>query len=140
MRCATGGSLPCWTSAASSGASLRVFGNFVASVTMTGPSSLPSGNFPAVARPDAAALALAPALDDGFGFTASGVHAARTAAPPAAADIFRRSRRLRPRVATRSRVAIEPLHNLIPLTRPLPVLDIGARYRAPLFDSRDGSP
>lgn len=41
MRSATGGSLPCWTSAARSGASLKVFGNWAASVMMVGPSSLP---------------------------------------------------------------------------------------------------
>src|SRR6185503_10773858 len=41
MRSATGGSLPALTSAASAGASLKVLGAFAASVTTSGPSSLP---------------------------------------------------------------------------------------------------
>ena len=41
MRSATGGSLPALTSSASCGASLNVLGNFAASVTTSGPSSLP---------------------------------------------------------------------------------------------------
>src|SRR5262245_7076990 len=41
MRSATGGSLPAFTSSASCGASLKVFGLFAASVTTSGPSSFP---------------------------------------------------------------------------------------------------
>ena len=47
MRSATGGSLPAFTSAASCGASLNVFGSFAASVTTSGPSSLPIRLLPA---------------------------------------------------------------------------------------------
>src|SRR5262245_24836740 len=42
MRSATGGSLPVLTSSASCGASLNAFGAFPASVTTSGPSSLPT--------------------------------------------------------------------------------------------------
>src|SRR6185295_13460724 len=41
MRSATGGSLPCLTSSASWGASLKALGSFAASVTTSGPSILP---------------------------------------------------------------------------------------------------
>ena len=40
-RCSTGGSFPCFTSSASMGASLKVFGHFAGSRISSGPSSLP---------------------------------------------------------------------------------------------------
>src|SRR5262249_42452137 len=58
MRSATGGSLPALTSAASWGASLNVFGSFAASVTTSGPSSLPMRLLPAFCAMAAAATQL----------------------------------------------------------------------------------
>ena len=57
MRSATGGSLPAFTSAASCGASLNVFGNFAASVRTSGPSSFPIRLLPAFCAIAAAATA-----------------------------------------------------------------------------------
>jgi len=101
---------------------------------MTGPSSLPSGNCPAEVRPDGAAVPLAPALGAELGVAVGAVHAARKAAPLAAADIFRRSRRLRPLVARRSRVAIRdpsiprPFVPVSYTNLPTSEFDIGLRY------------
>jgi len=79
MRSATGGSLPCWTSAARSGASLKVFGSWAASVMMVGPSSLPMScapscwsGFPAAAGAAACVGAAAAGLGASVGWAAAG--------------------------------------------------------------------
>src|SRR5215510_4601048 len=58
IRSPTGGSLPAFTSAASCGASLKVLGNFEASVTTSGPSSFPMSLLPLCASAPAATTPL----------------------------------------------------------------------------------
>jgi hypothetical protein len=106
---------------------LKVFGNFAASVTMIGPSSLPSGYLPAEVRPLGAALALAAPDADGAGFVVSGVHAASSAAPPAAAESFSILRRLIPVFATSELPLPVPISGTGSLDT-TSVFDIGSRY------------